>query len=135
MEELERGLSVLDRIRSTIGEERYSDGVNHVYGSLPKYGTFKDEVKVIDVDMNDPPPGTASSGLDSVTARKGANDSGVDSDDDDDIDDDDDDGQTDLEAMFPNTEDSNVEYIYTRNSSGRVISVDCCLKNGKKGTI
>jgi hypothetical protein len=134
MEELERGLTVLDRIWGTIGEERYSDGVNHVYGSLPKYGTFKDEVKDIDVDMNDPPPGTASSGLDSVTARKGANDSGtVNSDDDDDIDDDDE--QTNLEAMFPNTEDNNVEYIYTRNASGRVISVDCRLKNGKKGTI
>ena len=31
VEELERGLTVLDRIRGTIGEERYSDGVNHVY--------------------------------------------------------------------------------------------------------
>lgn len=135
MEELERGLTVLDRIRGTIGEERYSDGVNHVYGSLPKYGTFKDEVKVIDVDMNDPPPGSASFGVvaSSSTATKDANDNGtVDSDDDDDFDDDD--GQTDLQAMFPNTEDSNVEYIYTRNASGRVISVDCRLKKGKKQT-
>ena len=86
--------------------------------------------------MNDPPPGTASSGVvaSSGTATNDANDNGtVDSDDDDDFDDDD--GQTDLQAMFPNTEDSNLECIYTRNASGSFISVDCCLKKGKKRTI
>ena len=81
-----------------------------MYGSLPKYGTFKDEVKVVDVNTNDPPPGTASSGVvASGTATKDANDNGT-------VDSDDDDGQTDLQAMLPNTEDSNVEYIYTRNA-------------------
>jgi hypothetical protein len=37
------------------------ESVNDVYTSLPNYGTFKNEVKVIGVDNNnDPPPGAAN---------------------------------------------------------------------------
>jgi hypothetical protein len=99
MEELERGLNILDRIRGCTGEEKFSEGVQDVYESLPKYATFKNEVKVIDVDNDDtpfknevkiidvdnddPPIGSASAG----TATKEANnDSGiVESDDEDDL--------------------------------------------------
>ena len=146
MEELERGLNILDRIRGCIGEEKFSEGVQDVYESLPKYATFKNEVKVIDVDNDDtpfknevkvidvdnddPPIGSASAG----TATKEANDDSgiVESDDEDDLYDSD--GGIDLEKMYPNTEDNNVQYIYTRNATGRVISVDCRLKKGRKGT-
>ena len=147
MEELERGLNILDRIRGCIGEEKFSEGVQDVYESLPKYATFKNEVKVIDVDNDDtpfknevevidvyndnPPIGSASAG----TATKEANDDCgiVESDDEDDLYDSD--GGIDLEKMYPNTEDNNVQYIYTRNATGgRVISVDCRLKKGRKGT-
>ena len=76
MEELERGLNLLDKIRGCIGEEKYKEGVRDVYASLPKYGTFKNEVKVIDVDNDDDPP--------PVSARKEASDGcNVDSDADD----------------------------------------------------
>jgi hypothetical protein len=130
MEELERGLNILDRIRECIGEEKFSEGVQDVCESLPKYATFKNEVKVIDVDNDDPPIGSASAG----TATKEANDDSgiVESDDEDDLYDSD--GGIDLEKMYPNTEDNNVQYIYTRNATGRVISVDCRLKKGRKGT-
>jgi hypothetical protein len=117
MEELERGLNLLEKIRGCIGEDKYTEGVHDVYASLPKYGTFKNEVKVIDVDNDDdPPPGAA---------KKEASDS-----DGDDSNDEDADGGTDLEKMFPNVPGNDVEYVYTRNASGRVIAVDCCLKQG-----
>jgi hypothetical protein len=121
MEELERVLNLLEKIRGCIGEDKYAEGVHDVYASLPKCGTFKNEVKVIDVDNDDdPPPGAA---------KKEASDS-----DGDDSNDEDADGGTDLEKMFPNVPGNNVEYVYTRNQSGRVIAVHCCLKKGKKGT-
>lgn len=127
MEELERALNLLDKIRSCIGEDKYREGVHDVYASLPKYGTFKKEVKVIDVDNDDddPPPGAAN---------KEASDSGNVDSDGDDSNDDDTDGGIDLEKMFPNIPGNDVEYVYTRNASGRVIAVDCCLKKRKKGT-
>jgi hypothetical protein len=99
MEELERGLNILDRIRECIGEEKFSEGVQDVCESLPKYATFKNGVKVIDVDNDDtpfknevkvidvyndnPPIGSASAG----TATKEANDDCgiVESDDEDDL--------------------------------------------------
>jgi hypothetical protein len=125
MEELERGLNLLEKIRGCIGEDKSTDGVHDVYPSLPKYGTFKNEVKVIDVDNDDDPPRDA--------AQKEANNSGnIDSSDDDDSNDEDADGGTDLEKMFPNVPGNDVEYVYTRNASGRVIAVDCRLKKGKK---
>jgi hypothetical protein len=77
MEELERGLNLLEKIRGCIGEDKYTEGVHDVYASLPKYDTFKNEVKVIDhVDNNNDPRRDA--------AQKETSDSGnVDSDDDD----------------------------------------------------
>jgi len=125
MEELERVLNLLEKIRGCIGEDKYTEGVHDVYASLPKYGTFKNEVKVIDVDNDDDPPRDA--------AQKEASDSGNVDSDDDDSNDEDADGGTDLEKMFPNVPGNDVEYVYTRNASGRVIAVDCRLKKGKKG--
>jgi hypothetical protein len=89
---------------------------------LPKYGTFKNEVKVIDVDNDDDPPRHA--------AQKEASDSGNVDSDNGDSNDEDTDGGTDLEKMFPNVPGNDVDYVYTRNASGRVIAVDCCLKKG-----
>ena len=37
-------------------------------------------------------------------------------------------GKVDMAEVFPNTDDNPIEYIYTRDSTGRVISVDFCLK-------
>jgi hypothetical protein len=127
MEELERGLNLLEKIRGCIGEDKYMEGVHDVYALLPKYGTLKNEVKVIDVlDNDDDPPRDA--------AQKEASDSGNVDSDDDDSNDEDADGGTDLEKMFPNVPGNDVEYVYSRNASGRVIAVDCRLKKGKKGT-
>jgi hypothetical protein len=56
MEELERRLNLLNKIRGCIGKDKYAKGVHDVYAALPKYGTFKNEVKVIDVDNNNDPP-------------------------------------------------------------------------------
>ncbi|KAI2510366.1 hypothetical protein MHU86_4090 [Fragilaria crotonensis] len=40
------------------------------------------------------------------------------------IEDDEDYGKVDMAEVFPNTDDNPIEYIYTRDSTGRVISVD-----------
>jgi hypothetical protein len=112
----------LEKIRGCIGEDKYTEGVHDVYASLPKYGTFKNEVKVIDVDNDDDPPRHA--------AQKEASDSGNVDSDNGDSNDEDTDGGTDLEKMFPNVPGNDVDYVYTRNASGRVIAVDCCLKKG-----
>ena len=37
-------------------------------------------------------------------------------------------GKVDMAEVFPNTDDNPIEYIYTRDSTGRVISVDFRLK-------
>ena len=42
--------------------------------------------------------------------------------------DDDDDYVIDLTDLFPNSEDNPIEYIYHRDSTGRVIAVDCLPK-------
>ncbi|KAI2502872.1 hypothetical protein MHU86_11619 [Fragilaria crotonensis] len=44
------------------------------------------------------------------------------------IEDDEDYGKVDMAEVFPNTDDNPIEYIYTRDSTGRVISVDFRLK-------
>ena len=100
MEELERGLNLLEKIRGCIGEDKYTEGVHDVYASLPKNGTFKNEVKVIDVDNDDDPPRDAAQ-------KEESNSGNVDSDDDD-SNDEDADGGTDLEKMFPNVPGNDV---------------------------
>ena len=37
-------------------------------------------------------------------------------------------GKVDMAEVFPNTDDNPIEYIYARDSTGRVISVDFHLK-------
>ena len=68
MEVFERGINLLNKSRGCISEDIYSEGVHNVYASLsPKYGTFKKEMKAIDVDNDDPLSGAA---------KKEASDSG-----------------------------------------------------------
>ena len=40
----------------------------------------------------------------------------------------DDNGKVDLTKMFPRSDDNPIDFIYTKDSTGRVISVECCLK-------
>ena len=56
---------------------------------------------------------------------------GVDDEDDDDMDDTafvDEDGRFDLSKALPNSDDCPFEYVYTRDHTGRVVSVVCSLK-------
>ena len=139
MEELEKGMNLLEKIRSTIGERKFSDGVNDIYKNLPKYSTFRDDVQVIDVDKdgdNDNNPSTAPAAAkkdrialasedDSIPAPA-TKDTSIDVDSGDDDSDDDDftdgNGGIDLEKMFPN-KPGGVEFTYERDATGRVVSV------------
>jgi hypothetical protein len=44
------------------------------------------------------------------------------------FDSDDDASNIDLSDIFPNTDDNPIEYVYTRDKSGRVVTVDCRFK-------
>jgi hypothetical protein len=60
---------------------------------------------------------------------------GVDDEDDDDMDDTafvDEDGRFDLSKALPNSDDNPFEYVYTRDHTGRVVSVVCSLKVPKE---
>lgn len=60
---------------------------------------------------------------------------GVDDEDDDDMDDAafvDEDGRFDLSKALPNSNDNPFEYVYTRDHTGRVVSVVCSLKVPKE---
>jgi hypothetical protein len=52
MEELEKGMNLLEKIRGTIGEQTFSDGVNDIYKNLPKYSTSREDVQVIDFNKD-----------------------------------------------------------------------------------
>jgi hypothetical protein len=42
-----------------------------------------------------------------------------------------DDGTPDLSKMLPNSDNNPIEYIYTRDASGRVMHVDACYKQAR----
>ena len=55
MEELEKGWKLLQSIRGFIGEEKFQNKVDEIYDSMPNYSTFKEEIQVIDVDIDSAP--------------------------------------------------------------------------------
>ena len=155
MEELEKGMNLLEKIRSTIWEQKFSDGVNDIYKNLPKYSTFREDFQVIDVskdgDTGSNPstiPADAKKDVialdsndDSIPAAAKKDSIDVDSGDDDRDDDDftDGNGGIDLEKMFSyKPGELGVEFTYVRDATGRVVSVSARpvaarVKNKKKG--
>lgn len=53
MEELEKGLALLEKIRKVIGEESYTEKVQSVLAGFPVFNTFDACVDIIDVDADD----------------------------------------------------------------------------------
>jgi hypothetical protein len=63
MEELEKAMSLLDKMRSVIGEEAYVSKVQAVLAAFPAFDTFQAEVDVIEiVDDEDAPVNDSVSG-------------------------------------------------------------------------
>jgi len=55
MEELEKGMALLEKMRSVIGEKSYAEKVQSVFAAFPVFATFDACVEVIDVDAVPPP--------------------------------------------------------------------------------
>jgi hypothetical protein len=55
MEELEKGMALLEKMRSVIGEKSYAEKVQSVFAAFPVFATFDACVEVIDVDAAVPP--------------------------------------------------------------------------------
>jgi hypothetical protein len=53
VEELEKTLSLLEKIRPVIGEEEYKQKIDSIAASLPNLGTYKAEVEVIVINDDD----------------------------------------------------------------------------------
>ncbi len=71
---------------------------------------------------------------DALKGKEHDHHNGVDDDDDVYMDDTyfDDDGRLDLSLALPNSDDNTVEFVYTRDHTGRVVSVECHLKVPKE---
>jgi hypothetical protein len=50
IEELEKGMALLEKIRPVIGEELYANEVRSLFEALPNFKTFDSAVDIIDVD-------------------------------------------------------------------------------------
>jgi hypothetical protein len=50
MEELERGMALLEKMRPVIGEQTYADGVRSLFASLPNFKGFDAAVDIINVE-------------------------------------------------------------------------------------
>ena len=54
IEELEKGMALLERMRNVIGEQLYAQKVKSLFVALPNFETFDTAVEVIDVDVEEP---------------------------------------------------------------------------------
>jgi hypothetical protein len=93
---------------------------------LPDYKSYNDQVNNFDVA----PDAVANGVLPTKPAKK--NKDGEDGGDNDHENYYDNDGRIDLAQIFPKDDGNDVEYIYTRDKSGRVTSVECRLKKLKQ---
>ena len=57
MEELEKGMALLEKMRPVIGEELYANQVRGLFAALPNFETFDSAVDIIDVDSTVPAVG------------------------------------------------------------------------------
>jgi hypothetical protein len=55
IEELEKGMALLERMRSVIGQELFAQRVKSLFDALPNFENFETAVKIIDVDADDEP--------------------------------------------------------------------------------
>ena len=54
IEELEKGMALLERMRDVIGEQLYEQKVKSLFAALPNFETFDTAVEIIDVDAEEP---------------------------------------------------------------------------------
>jgi hypothetical protein len=54
MEELEKGMALLERMRAVIGDEVYANRVKSLFSALPNFNNFDAAVNIIDVDATAP---------------------------------------------------------------------------------
>ena len=57
IEELEKGMALLEKMRPVIGEELYANEVRSLFAALPNFKTFDSAVDIIDVDSTVPAVG------------------------------------------------------------------------------
>ena len=98
IEELEKAMSLLDRMRTVIGEEKYANRVQHVLAAFPVFATFEKCVDVIEIDDDNdveetPPIGSVV--VDSATDETTGSSIFLNNDDDNDV----------FPDMAPNDED------------------------------
>ncbi len=60
IEELEKGMALLEKMRPVIGEELYANEVCSLFTALPNFKTFDSAVDIIDVDSTVPAVGDHS---------------------------------------------------------------------------